>query len=401
MPLENSSYRVLYVQPYNWDGGPHQSLRTLVANLDRARFLPIVILPGPSPVAEEFARLGVEVRFDPGVCIVPRSLSPIRQLGFWITTRTSARRLAAIIKREDVCLIHVNCESCWVGGVASKITGVPAISHLRGLSVLSPSWLGRLTTWILNNFNRALIATSNTVKQAYVARGARPELIHVIYNGVNAAAFDPQHIRPTLRSELGIEDGQPLVGMIANLDPRKGHHDFVAACALVRERIPHAEFVIVGDTHLANDRDYYHHLRELIDGYGLTASLRFLGPRRDIPNVLKSLDVVVQPSLSEAGPRVPLEAMAMECSIVVTDAGGNSEEVVNGQTGLVVPVSDVHALANAVLNLLSDRMLARRIGKAGRQRVLGMFTQETHVLQIQQLYNQLLLTQHHPLTKGG
>ena len=103
-----------------------------------------------------------------------------------------------------------------------------------------------------------------------------------------------------------------------------------------------------------------------------------------------SLDVVVQPSLTEAGPRVPIEAMAMERPIVVTDVAGNSEEVVNEQTGLVVPVGNVQALSDAILRLLSDADLAQRLGELGRQRVLSMFTEEAYTSKVQQLYEELL-----------
>ncbi len=382
--------RILYIQPYHWECGPHQSLRALVANLDRASFSPLVVLAAAGAVAEEFIQLGAEVYFDSGIRTTPRSLSPIRQLKFWSAMWASARRLARLILREDVCLVHVNSEACWVGGPAAKMAHVPTIFHLRGLSMLSPPWVGRLTTLALNKFNPTLIATSHAVKRAYMTSGVRPELIQVIYNGLNVAAFDPRRSHPILRSELGVEDGQPLVGMIANFEPRKGHHYFVKSCALVRERIPHAQFVIVGGTHLTNGIDYYHQVQQLAARHGLTKAIRFLGPRRDIPDILASLDVVVQPSLTEAGPRVPIEAMAMERPIVVTDVGGSPEEVIDGQNGLVVPAGDVHALGNAIVKLLSDPPWAQRMGAAGRQRVLSMFVHEIHVLQVQELYNRLL-----------
>jgi glycosyltransferase involved in cell wall biosynthesis len=165
----------------------------------------------------------------------------------------------------------------------------------------------------------------------------------------------------------------------------------VAACALVRECVADVQFVIVGNTRLVNSTDYHRQVQQLVVKHDLTTAIQFLGLRDDIPEVLASLDVVVQPSLTEAGPRVPLEAMAMERPLVVTDVGGNSEEVIDGQTGLVVPVGDVRAIADATIKLLSDRVLARRLGKAGRKRVLEIFTDVIHTRQVENVYQNLLV----------
>jgi glycosyltransferase involved in cell wall biosynthesis len=384
-----SLYTIVYIQPYNWECGPHRSLHSLVNNLDRTRFLPLVVLPNPGAISKEFVKLGVEVYFDPGVRTIPRTFSPVRQLGYWAPTLVSVRRLADFMRLKNVRLVHVNSEACWLGGFAARLRNVVSVTHIRGLSVLSPPWVARVTAWILSTFNQGLIATSEEVKSAFVKSGANPQIIKVIHNGVNIDTFSPLKAQPTLRSELNIKDGHRLVGMIANFDPRKGHHDFIASCPIVQEKMPNTQFVIVGN-HL--DKEYYKQIRQRAEQYGLTRVMHFLGPRKDIPNILMSLDVVVQPSLTEAGPRVPIEAMAMERPIVVTDVGGNSEEVVNGETGLVVPVGNINALSGAILRLLSDTDLALRLGESGRQRVLSMFTEEGHVCQVQQLYEQLLVT---------
>jgi glycosyltransferase involved in cell wall biosynthesis len=378
---------ILYIQPYNWDCGPHQSLRALVANLNRTCFSPLVILPSPGAAADDFTQLGAEVHYDPGVQTIPRSLSPGTQSKFWAAAWTSARYLANFIRTRNVRLVHVNSEACWVGGFASRLQNVVSVTHLRGLSVLSPPWVGRITSWVLNSCNQALIAVSDEVKSSFERSGAKPDMLKVIHNGVNIDIFSPLEAQPTLRSELNLRDGERLVGMIANFDPRKGHHDFIRSCLLVQERMPHTQFVIVGNP---LDKKYYREIRQRAEQKGLAKAMHFLGARKDIPNILMSLDVVVQPSLTEAGPRVPIEAMAMKRPLVVTDVGGNSEEVVNEQTGIVVPVSDIRALSEAILRLLSDAALSQRLGELGRQRVLNMFTEEAYASKVQQLYEQLL-----------
>lgn len=381
--------RILYVQPYNWECGPHFSLHALITHIDFDRYHPVVLLPSESNVSEEFKRLGAVVHFDPGILTVPRDLAPARQARFWAQTFRSALRIASIIsKTYRIDLVHVNSEACWVGAFAAKIASAPVITHLRGLSVLSPRWVGMTTSKILNGFNRALIATSGHVKRSYVAAGVRPDIVHLVYNGLDVDIFNPRKTAPALRSELGISADEKLIGMIANLDRRKGHHDFIKTCALVRRQIPSTRFVIIGDTILGG-RDYLEEVRRLINTLGLGGAIQLLGSRRDIPSILASLDVVVQPSLTEAGPRVPLEAMAMERPIVVTDVGGNSEEVVDGKTGIVVPAGDWQAAAKAVIQLLNNHELAGILGKAGRQRVWAKFSDQIYARRIQEIYQSI------------
>ncbi len=338
----------------------------------------------------QYRDLCARVCVDGGIRIVPRSLSPFSQLGFAGDLCKSAVRLAQWIRSENIHLVHVNSEACWVGGLAAKLAGVPAVSHLHGLTILSPAWVGWVSVRVLNRLSRALIATSDVVRRAFVSAGAKPEMTHVVCNGVDTCRFDPHHTEPSLRSQLGLASDQPLIGMVANVDPRKGHHVFIDACARVLADNPAARFVIVGSLSLPGTSAYCERLRKQVVERQLTKVFDFLGPRDDIPEVMASLDVVVQPSLTEAGPRAPLEAMAMERPLVVSDAGGNSEEVVDGETGLVVPTQDVVALAEAIIKLTRDRELGCRLGRAGRQHVLRSYRAETSANKIQEIYDRLL-----------
>jgi glycosyltransferase involved in cell wall biosynthesis len=382
--------RILYIHPYNWRSGPQRSLYELIAHLDKNRFQPIVALPAEGPVSAEFARLGAQIRFEAGIRTIPRSFSPLHQTRFLVETWATARQLGRYIRSDGISLVHVNSEACPVGGLAAKLAKVPALTHLHGLSVLSPESVGKVVTTALNGFNAALIATSNQVRSAYIANGATPGIIHTIYNGIDIRSFDPGRTQKSLRRELSLAEDVPLIGMVANFDPRKGHHDFVRACALVRKKTPQARFVIAGSTNMSNCPGYFEQIRTSASRLGLSDAMSYLGLRNDIPDILASLDVVVQPSLTEAGPIVPIEAMAMERPLVVSNAAGNAEEVVDGQTGLVVPMGDTAAISEAVLRLLDDRPWAESLGKAGRRHALDLFTSEAMAKKTARVYEGLL-----------
>ncbi len=383
-------YHILYVQPYNCKSGPHQSLYELISNLDRTQFVPSVVLQEPSLASDDFVSLGAAVYFDRGIKTVLRSVSPFHQSRFLVGMMSCAKRIAKLITAQKIYLVHVNSEACWSGNFAAKIAKTPAVSHLHGMSVLSPYLVGRLTTTILNKFSNMLISTSDAVRHSYTRSGACTEMIRTVYNGLNIDKFNPRNIKPTLKAELGIDQDIPLVGMIANFDPRKGHHEFIDACKHVLKQDHRVQFVIVGNTDMANCTGYFQKIKKKALNLGIAKAIHYTGLRYDIPNVLASLDVVVQPSLTEAGPIVPIEAMAMERPIVVTDAGGSSEEVLDGQTGIVVPIGSAREMSGAIIKLLRNKNLAENLGVFGRKRVLQLFTNKAYAHNIQQIYKSII-----------
>ncbi len=364
----------------------------MISNLDRTQFVPSVVLQEQGQASDDFAALGTAVYFDRGIKTVLRSFSPFHQSKHLIDMICCAKRIAKLITEQKFHLVHINSEACWSGNLAAKIAKTPAVSHLHGLSVLSPHLVGRLTTCLLNNLSNMLISTSNVVRDSYVNSGARAEMIRTVHNGINIDKLNPREVEPTLKAELGIDQNIPLVGMIANFDPRKGHHDFIDACKHVLEQNHRVQFVIVGNTEMVNCPGYFQQIKDKVLSLGIVDAVHYTGLRNDIPNVLASLDVVVQPSLTEAGPIVPIEAMAMERPIVVTDAGGNSEEVLGGQTGIVVPIGNTQAMSDAIIKLLVDNGLAKKFGVSGRQRVLKLFTNKIYTHNIQQIYKGILTT---------
>lgn len=382
--------RILYVQPYSLECGPNESLLMLLKGLDRTRFLPFVVLPPGAAVCRAYTQLGVEVLIDRGISIVPRSFSPIRQVKYLASACVCGMRLAKLIRQKFIDIVHVNSEACWAGGLAAKLAGVPSISHLRGLSVLSPAWCGYISTWILNHLNNFLIATSYTVEKTFIAFGAKKSILKTIYNGIDTNLFDSNRTTASLRTELAISNNVPLIGMIGHFDARKGHEYFVEACGIVSSKIPGAQFVIVGDTVLNGKKEYFEKINQLAKKFKIQDKLHILGMRKDIANVLASLDIVVQPSLTEAGPRVPIEAMAMKKPVVVSDIGGNSEEVINEQTGIVVAVGDSRGFADAVIKLLNNPLMAKQFGEVGRKRVIEQFSIEKHIHEVTKFYEKVI-----------
>jgi len=194
-----------------------------------------------------------------------------------------------------------------------------------------------------------------------------------------------------LRARLGFTPKNRVIGFVGRLVREKGVVELFEAMARVATQFPEARLLVVGDT-LKSDRDTQTiaRLNRIITSERLDDVVRFTGFRDDIPDLLAIMDVFVLPSHREGMPRTILEAMAAGKPVVATNIRGCREEVVDEVTGLLVPVCDPEALAEAILRLLRDEELARRIGEAGRKRVQEEFD-EADVLRRQvDAYQKLL-----------
>jgi glycosyltransferase involved in cell wall biosynthesis len=153
----------------------------------------------------------------------------------------------------------------------------------------------------------------------------------------------------------------------------KGHEDLLAAARIVLEQRPDVRFLVVGDGFGELGVLHFEQIRRLAAELGVADSVIFAGRREDLVDVIAAFDVSVQASLSENYGGT-IESLLMERPMVATDAGGMPEVVIDEQTGLLVPVRDPEALAEAILRLVEEPELARRLGENGRARMLERHT---------------------------
>jgi glycosyltransferase involved in cell wall biosynthesis len=185
---------------------------------------------------------------------------------------------------------------------------------------------------------------------------------HYVPNGIRIPAPATSATRAEVRRELGLADDDVVAVMVARLAPLKGHDVLLRALARIAPDQPRLRVVLVGDGPLAGE------LTALAEELGITDRVVFTGLRRDVPRVLQGADMAVLPSLHEAVPISIIEEMAAGLPIVATDVGGLPDTVSDGEEGVIVPPSDVEALAAALARLGVDDELRRTMGKRGRQR---------------------------------
>jgi glycosyltransferase involved in cell wall biosynthesis len=164
----------------------------------------------------------------------------------------------------------------------------------------------------------------------------------------------------------------------------KGHPWLIASAPAVVHEFPSARFVLAGD---GEQRPRF---EQQVAKLALEQNFLFLGRRTDIPKILACCDIAVLPSRAEGLPNAVLEYMAAGLPTVASRVGGNSELIENGVTGLLVPSEDSAALSDALLALLRDRELARRMAQSGQQFTIRNFSFERLVREVDELYSELL-----------
>ncbi len=229
-----------------------------------------------------------------------------------------------------------------------------------------------------------VIANSEAVRQDVMQGEKLPaHRVMVIHNGIEVARY-AQPADEGLRRSLGLREGAPVVGVVANFIPYKGYHFFLEGWTSVLLEFPEAVALLVGEGPLRKE------LEAQVEGMGLKPSVRFLGSRHDVPALLALMDLLVHPSLEEGFSNAILEAMPAGVPVVATPVGGNPETVVHGQTGFWVPPRGSKALAQAMLWLLEHPVEAAKFGEAGRRRVAARFDIDKMVREHEDLYMTLV-----------
>jgi L-malate glycosyltransferase len=294
-------------------------------------------------------------------------------------------KLAAFARSRNVRIVHsTEFTSNLVAVPVARLSGAKSIVCRADVGHLRPGfgvWHRRAEA-LGARLADAVSANAEAVRRVCIEEeGCAPERVAMVRNGIDLARFDSLAAQP-LQGPL--PEGGPLVALVGNLWPVKGHRILVEAAALLHRRLPQAKIVCVGE---GPERTF---LERRIAELGLSDSVFLLGHRLDVPALLTRAQAAVLCSSAEGLSNAIIEAMTARLPVVATDVGGNSELVRPGENGWLVPYGDPDALASALFEALSDAERARRMGRRGRERVEAELTlermRETH----EDLYRRVL-----------
>ena len=323
-----------------------------------------------------------------GACADGPLLDPVRAEGFRIaplppmrslSPAEQARALAALLRllraeRPDLVHAHMPIAG-FLGRLAGRLAGVPVVAYTcHGFLFNQPGpWPRRAASLGLEWLGGRMTDVFLTVSEAEAADARRFGLARqpaAVLNGRDPARFRPDlAARARLRAALDVPPDRVVVATVSRLVRHKGHLELAAAM----QEVPGVELWVVGDR-LATDRGA--DIAGALAAAGLGDRLRLLGYRDDVAAVLAASDIFALPSHFEGLPMSVIEAMLTGLPVVATDIRGPREQVVDGETGLLVPPMQVPPLARALARLAADPGLRARMGEAGRQRALARYTED-------------------------
>lgn len=351
-------------------GGTEQVIKNLIENTDAGFFEMSVccIEPPLGPFAEDLQNKGVVFHQAP------------RKPGFDTQLIKVLRRL---VKTENVDVLHCHQYTPYIYGALAAAflpTKVVFTEHGRFYPDFS-TWKRKLINPLLHKLTFATTAISVATKNALVEYENIPENdIQVIYNGIAPLNVDTSHVL-ALKASLHISEETLVMGTIARFDPIKNHLMMLAAFRKVLDTGVNAKLIIVGDGEMRIS------IEEQIESLNLAPNVILTGYITNPKTYLGMMDIFLLSSLSEGASMTLLEAMSLGKPCVVTDAGGNSEIVKHGETGIVTKNDDDSEFAQGILSLV-DGANSKKLGENGLKQFNSRFSVSVMCGNYLQLYRQ-------------
>jgi glycosyltransferase involved in cell wall biosynthesis len=384
-------------------GGSLSGLYHLIRGMDRERFRIGMVLYERKAIEGDLERLGVSVhhvrrrRLEKEHALLrydgyhrAKALGPIRSgltagrhaARLSVEEIPAALALARLFRRERADVVHLGngVRANFDGIIAGLLTRTPIVCHVKGFEKYGARerWASRRTS--------VVVCMTQAILDYCRAHGVNAPDARVVYDGVDETWLRAARPARDVRAELGIPNGSPCLGILGNIQEWKGQHVLVEAMATVAREHPKTRCLIVGGVHRAGER-YAAELRARCEALGLEDSVRFVGFRDDVPDVINALDVVVHASVRpEPFGRVILEGMLMGKPVVATDAGGVPELIEHGRTGFLVPPGDVAAMAACLAGVVAGRDDAAAVGERARTWARERFSLARQVTEMSEIY---------------
>jgi glycosyltransferase involved in cell wall biosynthesis len=368
-------------------GGAQETVIETCAFINQDRFATQIIAgqqTGPEgELISEVHNKGIPLTIVPEIV---REVNPVKDL-------IATLKLVKIFKREQPHIVHTHSSKTGIiGRWAARIARVPVIVHTvhgwahhpyqKAFVLGMYIFLERTTV----PFTDRLIAVSTlNVEKGLKDRIGTRDRYTVIHSCINIEQFSCTSTDSALlKKSLGLNASGPVVGTVSRLSQQKNPLDFVKMAALVKKQIPEAQFLFVGDGPLRADTEAL--IREL----NLQKDIVLAGLRKDVPDLLRCMDIFTLTSLWEGLPRVIPQAMVARLPVVANNIDGNAEIIQDGINGFLINPGDTAGMADRVVQLLKNQELKNRISEKGHETALKEFSLHDMVKKIAALYEELL-----------
>jgi len=362
-------------------GGAQKQLLSLIKNLDKEKFNPFLFTAKDGLLVSEALSINgltlIKSRY------LERVLSPLKDT-------LALFEIYRVIKKNKINIVHTHSSKAgMLGRWAARLAKVKVILHtVHGWSFNDSQrlwrtffiWLERLSAYFTD---KLIIVSCHDKQKGLDHHIGREDKYSLIRYGINYTEFCVKE--QNFRKTFGLSPRDLVVGMVSCFKPQKSPQDFIKLANLIKQILPGIKFLLVGDGVLRRK------MERLISEFNLQKEIILTGWRRDIPQILSTIDVFVLTSLWEGLPIVVLEAMAAFKPVVATHTGGISDVIIEGRTGFLVAPGDMQELSDKLIPLLKNENLRKQIGKNAKDCLGADFSLENMVKHTQNLYTCLCL----------
>ena len=374
--MTKEKINILHIYQNSKIGGIQQQILSIVRGYDREKFNPTVCCFGPK------MELGKEIE-KAGIDFV--ALNRQRYNKFSVGIIFDLYRL---MKERNIHVLRTHkYRANFYGRIAGKLAGVPVIiasEHNIYRGEKEKRFIRRVTNKLLSMVTDKMVAVSDAIKKDILRYDrVSPSKIMVLHNGVDIERFKPGVNFRDMRKQFAISKDDVVIGFVGRLVISKGLNYLIEAVALLKNSY-NVKLLIVGDGSLMEE------LKKIAKDKGLEESVIFTGLRRDITDVLSSIDIFVLSSIKEGFPNSLLEAMAMGKPVVATAVGGIPEVIGHGTNGLLVQPADIEGLALALKTVIDNPLMAKNMGIAARDFIEKNYSITATVRKWETFYCQVL-----------
>jgi glycosyltransferase involved in cell wall biosynthesis len=371
----SKKYRILETIRQGQIGGGESHLLSLVENLDKSIFEPVVLSFTPGPMIDRLKEMGIQTH-------VIYTEKPF-DMSKWKQVKT-------FVENENIQLVHAhgtraNSNVYW----AAKKLNLPLVYTIHGWSfhddqnpiVKKIRVMGEKVLTRKSDINISVAASNQATGKQYFKDFESV----VINNGINQQKFNPEKVLKNVREELHIPAADPLVVFVARFIHQKQPLVLIKAFAKAAQQLTSLKLLLVGDG------DQKEEALQLVKTLGIEQQVVFQQFRQDVPDVLAAGDIYVLPSLWEGLPIALLEAMAMGKAIIATAADGTREVIQHNSNGILLPMENVEEnLAAAIVDLANDAAKRKILGDAARATISERFSADKMTREIEKIYLRLL-----------
>ncbi|MFA6587814.1 MAG: glycosyltransferase [Patescibacteria group bacterium] len=354
-------------------GGAERLLESFLPKLSEFRHI-VISLRGDGPMREAYERVGLT--------------TAILNMHFPFSPHAFFKFFKLVKRYHPQVLVTYLIHADLIGRVWGKICGIPNIvsylvARFRGDRFQNPIRLMVLTNWMVDRY----IAVSEEVKRFFVEDINLPaRKFTVITCGINPLQFfthADKSKRNFFLQEIDLPVDAMIIGTVSKLRPEKGVERFLNALPIVIKSSPKVYAIFIGGGVLKSQ------MEQLAAKLEITNHVRFLGDRNDVPSILPMIDVFVIASYFEGMSVALLEAMAAERAVLITDTIEN-REVITIETGRLIDTANEEKFSKAIVELLNNESLRKKMGAAARQRVNNYFSVDQGVAKLSRFFKELI-----------